>query len=69
MAIDINEPIKQGSDAILNANDGSQRLGTADEFNKEAEKGNLTSLPPNDNPNGDPNSDSYKNSEKPVVSN
>lgn len=62
--IDINEPVKQGYDMILNYNDGEQKLGSPGGFNREARNGKLLkgSLPPNDNPNGDVNPpDSYEN--------
>jgi len=55
MAVDINEPVKQGHDMILNYKEGEQRLGTASGFNREAKAGKLYNLPPNDNPNGDVN--------------
>lgn len=65
MAIDINEPVEQGHDMIINPDGGEQRLGTAEEFDKEVNKGKLISLPPNDNPNGDPNQgDTYDKLER-----
>jgi hypothetical protein len=60
MAIDINEPVKQGSDMVLNPDGEEQRLGTANEFDRQVGKGNLVSLPPNDNPYGDPNKPGFK---------
>lgn len=62
--IDINQPVKQGQDMILNYKDGDQRLGSASGYAREARKGLLVegSLPPNDNPHGDVNPpDSYEN--------
>lgn len=65
--IDINEPVKQGHDMVLNYDGEENQLGTADGFAREAAKGNLISLPPNDNPKGDVNPpDSYDNGDKPV---
>lgn len=55
MAIDINQPVKQGNDMILNYDGKEAVLGSGDDFDKAADAGELISLPPNDNPNGDPN--------------
>lgn len=43
MAIDINEPVEQGSDLILNSHDGSQSLGTTKDF-EAAAPGELVGL-------------------------
>ena len=62
--IDINLPVKQGHDMILNYEDGEQKLGSAAGYEREAKKGRLlkSAMPPNDNPNGDTNPpDSYDN--------
>jgi hypothetical protein len=53
--IDINQPVKQGSDMVLNYDGGESVLGSASGFAREAAAGKLMSLPPNDNPNGDVN--------------
>ncbi len=59
--IDINEPVEQGHDMVLNYEDGTQKLGSAEGFAREAKAGKLINLPPNDNPNGDVNApDSYE---------
>lgn len=59
--IDINEPVEQGQDMILNYEDGSQKLGSPEGFAREVKAGKLLALPPNDNPNGDVNpADSYE---------
>lgn len=55
MGIDINQPVKQGQDMILNFDDKEATLGSAEDFDKAVAAGELISLPPNDNPNGDPN--------------
>jgi len=66
--IDINEPVKQGNDVILNYEDGTQTLGSSGGFSREAKAGKLLSLPPNDNPNGDVNPpDSYEAVDKSPV--
>lgn len=63
--IDINEPVKQGQDMILNYDGEEAKLGSAEGFAREASKGKLISLPPNDNPNGDTNpGDQYDNAPK-----
>lgn len=68
MAIDINEPVEQGQDMILNYDDGSQKLGSANSYDHEAKAGKLLGLPPNDNPNGDVNPvDSYETVDKSPV--
>lgn len=60
--IDINQPVKPNHDMILNYADGEQKLGSDSGFNREAGKGKLINLPPNDNPQGDVNApDSYDN--------
>lgn len=59
--IDINQPVEQGHDMILNYDGKEAKLGSAEGFEREAAKGLLNSLPPNDNPDGDPNQP------KPVV--
>jgi len=62
VAIDINQPVKQGQDMILNYDGQEQKLGSASGFAREAAAGKLISLPPNDNPKGDVNApDSYDN--------
>ncbi len=59
--IDINEPVEQGHDMVLNYVDGTQVLGSAGGFDREAKAGKLMALPPNDNPRGDVNApDSYE---------
>jgi hypothetical protein len=61
MAIDINKPVKQGSDVVLNYGDG-QALGTPKGYNREFRNGKLVGSPPGDNPTGDVNPpDSYEN--------
>lgn len=52
MSIDINKPVKQGHDLVLNYNDGRQVLGSQEDYEKAWAKGQLISLPPNDNPEG-----------------
>lgn len=53
--IDINEPVQQGHDMILNYDGDEAKLGSAEGFAREAARGKLISLPPNDNPDGDTN--------------
>lgn len=53
--IDINQPVQQGHDMVLNYDGDEAKLGSAEGFAREAAKGLLISLPPNDNPNGDTN--------------
>lgn len=50
MAVDINQPVKQGNDMVLNYDGGESVLGSASDFAREAAAGKLVSLPPNDNP-------------------
>lgn len=47
--IDINKPVKQGSDLVLNYDEGEAKLGSASGFAREAKAGKLRALPPNDN--------------------
>lgn len=66
--IDINKPVKQGQDMILNYADGTQKLGSDSGFEREAKAGKLISSAPNDNPDGDVNpGDSYTGTEPIVV--
>lgn len=58
--IDINQPVPQGSDVVLNYKDGRQKLGSVDGFERELAAGRLENTAPNDNPEGDVNApDSY----------
>lgn len=48
--IDINKPVEQGHDLILNYDGKEASLGTDTAFNEAVSNGELISLPPNDNP-------------------
>lgn len=50
--IDINQPVKQGHDLVLNDKNGGQRLGSTEEFNAARDNDELINLAPNDNPDG-----------------
>lgn len=43
--IDINQPVEQGHDMILNYDDGRQELGNAEYFESKASKGQLIGTP------------------------
>jgi hypothetical protein len=42
--IDINKPVEKGHDFVLNNDDGTQELGTAEEFAKRREAGTLSGV-------------------------
>lgn len=42
--IDINKPVQQGHDFVLNHDDGTQSLGTAEDFSKLKEAGVLSGI-------------------------
>lgn len=48
MNIDINQPVEKGHDMVLNNPDGTQELGTAKEFAKRKEAGELSGLHTNE---------------------
>lgn len=48
--IDINKPVEKGHDMVLNNSDGTQELGTAEEFTKRKEAGDLSGVHTNVEP-------------------